>query len=69
MTAPTESRTIPLFYASEMVEAMHAAVDRIGDALGSEYIDQMDLQNALTILENAVELYYEFLRRSPLCQK
>lgn len=64
-----DKRTIPLFYASEMVEAMHTAVDRIGDALGSETIQQMDLQNALTVLENAIELYYDFLRRNQSCQK
>jgi len=69
MTAPYGTRTIPIFYASEMVEAMHTAVDQIGDALGSETIQQMDLQNALTVLENAIELYYDFLRRNPLCQK
>ena len=60
---------IPQSVASNLAEAMHTAVDHIGDALGSESIDQLDLQNALHVLETALSAYYDFLRGDQSCQK
>lgn len=67
MTTPIKFVAIEI--ASALIEAIHTAVDCIGDALGSEHIDQLDLQNAQTILENAISAYYDELRKaSPLAQ-
>jgi len=58
---------LPCPVCSPMVEAMHSAVDDIGDYLGSyEHMRPLcldDLTRAMQTLEEAISNYYDTLRK------